>query len=174
MMHASLKTKRGGGVKMPPSKDKDGLTLKQRAFVEAYCGNATEAALAAGYSPNHAGSNIDKVLKNPKVKKALEERARSQISPLIASRSDRQKFWTETMANPKVSMKDRLKASDLLARSEGDYIERREISGPGGSPFSPPIINISFDCQGSGAGGSANDNTGNAGNDGSYPDGSEE
>lgn len=159
---------------MPPMKDEDGLTPMQRKFVEAYCGNATEAALAAGYSPKNVGPNADHILRNPKVKKALEERARSQISPLIASRSDRQKFWTETMSNPKVSMKDRLKASDLLARSEGDYIERREISGPGGAPFSPPIINISFDCQGSGAGGSANNNTGKAGNDGSYPDGSEE
>ena len=150
------------------------LSAKQLAFIEAYCGNATEAAIAAGYAPKYAGANADKLLKNTKIKKALQERVTCQLKPIIASRSDRQKFWTETMSNPKVSMKDRLKASDLLARSEGDYIERREISGPGGSPFSPPIINISFDCQGSGAGGSANDNTGNAGNDGSYPDGSEE
>lgn len=33
------------------------LTAKRRAFVEAYTGNATEAALSAGYSPKtaHAG-----------------------------------------------------------------------------------------------------------------------
>ena len=46
------------------------LTAKQQAFVEAYCGNATEAALKAGYSPKTAYSQGQRLLKNDEVKAA--------------------------------------------------------------------------------------------------------
>ena len=39
---------------------------------------------------------------------------------------------------------DRLKASELLAKSEGDFLERRELTGPNGSPLHPPQIKVVF------------------------------
>ena len=120
------------------------LNARQRAFVEAYCGNATEAAIAAGYSAKYAGRNADKLLKNTKVQEALKEREDKRLASLIATRERRQRFWTEVMENPNEDMKERLKASELLAKSEGDFIERREITGPNGAPIHPPEIKVIF------------------------------
>ena len=53
-----------------------GLTLKQRRFADEYIitGNATDAAIKAGYSKKYAGANADKLLKNTKIQKYKEKR----------------------------------------------------------------------------------------------------
>lgn len=115
------------------------LTPKQRAFIEAYNGNVTEAAIAAGYSPKWAGTNGAKILKNTKIRKALEERVNKKINSIIADREERQAFWTEVMRDEFKDMKDRLKASELLARSEGDFLERIETQ-----TIDCPVITVNF------------------------------
>lgn len=120
------------------------LNARQRAFVEAYCGNATEAAIAAGYSAKYAGRNADKLLKNTKVQKELKERENKRLASLIATREERQRFWTTLMRDEDRKEVDRLKASELLAKSEGDFLERRELTGPNGSPLHPPQIKVVF------------------------------
>lgn len=107
------------------------LNEKQRRFVEAYAGeaagNATTAARLAGYSGNTkslqaAGSRL---LSNVMIIQALERI--SEGDPLVATRKDRQRFWTEVMeGRKKAGMKERLKASELLGKSQRDFIERRE------------------------------------------------
>lgn len=121
------------------------LNARQRAFVEAYCGNATEAALAAGYSKKTAAFIGAENLKKPQIAAAIKEREKKRLSPVIASREDRQKFWTDVLKSPDSDMKDRLRASELLAKSEGDFLERREVTGPNGAPlYAPPQIVINF------------------------------
>ena len=51
------------------------LTVKQQRFVEAYTGNATEAALQAGYSAKTAYSQGQRMLKNVEVQTAIKGRA---------------------------------------------------------------------------------------------------
>ena len=120
------------------------LNTRQRAFVEAYCGNATEAAIAAGYSAKYAGRNADKLLKNTKIQEALKEREDKRLASLIATREERQRFWTTLMRDEERKEADRLKASELLAKSEGDFLERRELTGPNGIPLHPPQIKVVF------------------------------
>lgn len=106
------------------------LTEKQRKFVEAYmgaaAGNATEAARLAGYKGNNetlaqvGAENIRK----PYI--AQELRARANKDPLIATREDRQRFWTEVMESGGVEMKDRLRASEILGKSQADFVDRIE------------------------------------------------
>lgn len=105
------------------------LTEKQERFVEAYEGNATQAAILAGYSQKSAEKIGRDLLRNATVAKRIRERQETAIRPLIANREDRQKFWTETMNNAGVKMPDRLKASELLGKSEGDFLDRVEHSG---------------------------------------------
>lgn len=102
------------------------LNAKQSAFVEAYNGNATEAALKAGYSPKTAPFQGCKLLKNRKVAAALQNRQEVESRKRIATRQKRQEFWTKTMEDAEVDMKDRLKASELLGKSEGDFLERHD------------------------------------------------
>ena len=120
------------------------LTVKQQAFVEAYCGNATEAALQAGYSPKTAAFIGAENLKKPKINVAIKEREDKRLSPLIAKREERQEFWTSMMRDKTRKDDIRLKASELLAKSEGDFLDRAELSGPNGSPLNPPQLVVNF------------------------------
>ncbi|QTX32860.1 terminase small subunit [Aminithiophilus ramosus] len=103
-----------------------GLTPKQRAFVEIYDGNTTRAAIAAGYSQKWAGSNGDKLMKHPAIREALEKRISRKINSIVADREERQSFWSAVMRDEERDLKDRLRASELLARSEGDFLDRIE------------------------------------------------
>lgn len=47
----------------------------------------------------------------------------------IATRVDRQAMWTSVMEDVDADMQDRLRASELLAKSEGDFLTRHEHSG---------------------------------------------
>lgn len=56
-------------------KGADGLTVAQRLFVTEYLkdGNASKAAIRAGYSPETAGSQGCRLLKNAKIKQIIEQ-----------------------------------------------------------------------------------------------------
>jgi len=101
-----------------------GLNAKQKAFVEHFDGNATEAAKKAGYSEKTAYSQGQRLLKNVEVQTAIKARESAESRDRIASRQDRQRFWTEVMQNGKEEMKDRLKASELLGKSECDFTDK--------------------------------------------------
>lgn len=103
------------------------LTAKQQAFVEAYAGNATAAALAAGYSPKTAYSQGQRLLKIVEVQDAIKAREAKRLAPTIATRQERQEFWTSVLRSEDEAMKNRLKAAELLGKSEGDFLERVEM-----------------------------------------------
>lgn len=122
------------------------LSERERCFVEAYmgqaAGNATKAAIAAGYSQKTAASIASRLLRKVKIKKAIKTRVKAD--PKAATREDRQRFWTNVMDGTgkfaKVGMKDRLKASELLGKSQGDFVEHHEHSGPDGKPIETRVI----------------------------------
>ena len=103
------------------------LSDKQLRFVELYNGNATDTAQIVGYSnPRIAGQRL---LKNVAICSLIAEKRKAEIKPHIKDRQARQKFWSDFMDNEEKDDKDRLKASELLARSEGDFLDRVENSG---------------------------------------------
>lgn len=104
------------------------LTTKQRKFTAIYAGNATQAAIKAGYSKKTAYSQGQRLLKNVEIIKAIKEREKQEIGPLIADRQARQRFWTEVIRDDTVEMNNRLKASELLGRSEADFTERKIVN----------------------------------------------
>ncbi len=107
------------------------LTEKQRRFVEAYMGeaggNATQAARLAGYAGNDntLASMGDANVRKPAIQAAIKERV--DADPAVADREVRQRFWTTTMGNVAADMSHRLKASELLGRSQGDFVDRHQI-----------------------------------------------
>ena len=110
------------------------LTAKQQRFVDAYDGNATKAAIAAGYSEKTAYSAGQRLLKNDEILTAIQERENRRIQPLIMTREERQTMWSEIARDKGERTQDRLKASELLGKSEADFVERQEISGPDQGP----------------------------------------
>jgi phage terminase small subunit len=110
------------------------LNAMQQRFIEAYAGNATEAALAAGYSPKTAEVQGCRLLKNVNIAKAIRKREAKAIRSTVATRVERQEFWSSTMRDGEAEMRERLKASELLGRSEGDFLDKHEITGNSGGP----------------------------------------
>lgn len=102
-------------------------TLKQQKFIAAYAGNATEAARVAGYK--HPGQQGERLLKNVVIWQSIQQRNTKQVAPLIATRAQRQEFWTKTMMDTDQEIKDRLKASELLGRSEADFTDKQTVEG---------------------------------------------
>jgi phage terminase small subunit len=110
------------------------LTTRQRAFVEAYDGNGTQAARVAGYSgsDNTLSVTASELLRNPRIVEAIREREASRrphspVALVIATRQERQAFWTKVMNDGEAELSARLKASELLGKSEGDFLERLEV-----------------------------------------------
>lgn len=112
------------------------LTPKQARFVEAYmgaaAGNATEAARLAGYKGNDVTlASVGKEnLRKPQIAEQIN--LLQKEDPLVADREERQRFWSAVMRDKNADMKDRLKASEILGKSQADFIERHEHSGPDG------------------------------------------
>lgn len=102
------------------------FTVKQQAFIDAFDNDTRAAAKKAGISYGHARN----LLTEPDIVKAIKKREQKEIRPLrIATRQERQNFWTTVLEDPKVSMKDRLKASELLGKSNKDFTDKVELSG---------------------------------------------
>lgn len=96
-------------------------TLKQQKFIEAYAGNATEAARIAGYRcPMQQGQRL---LRKDEISNAIKSRQVAELMPTILSRQERQEFWSRIMMNENESTRDRLRASELLGKSEADFTE---------------------------------------------------
>ena len=96
------------------------LTIKQQTFVDCYNGDIKEAAAKADLSYGWARHLIT----FPHILNAIQIRQDTEIRPNnIADRQQRQEFWTKTMTDNSEEMKDRLKASELLGKSEADFTD---------------------------------------------------
>ena len=104
------------------------LTAKQRKFIELYDGDGKASAIASGYSPKTAEQSASRLLRMVKIKQAIMEREQRESKDSVADRRERQEFWTAMMNDSDARMSDRLKASELLGRSQADFIERREVT----------------------------------------------
>jgi phage terminase small subunit len=107
------------------------LTAKMEAFVAVYDGNGTEAARKAGYkgSDNTLAQNARDLLSNPQIAEAIRARQDKRISRLILTREQRQEFWSTVTMDPEAHLSDRLRASELLGKSEADFTAKVEVSG---------------------------------------------
>lgn len=115
------------------------LTPRQQAFVDAYQGNGTEAARVAGYAGDAQTLAVtaSRLLKHAKVDEAIKRRnvvvatAREQAveqAGRIATRAERQAFWTKVMLAEAERTTDRLKAAELLGRSEADFTDKLDVT----------------------------------------------
>ena len=123
------------------------LTQKQKTFIDAYCSvskfNATDAARRAGYKhPEVQGSqNLAKL--SVEISKRMQE-LREKSGASIMNQQELAEFFTrvtqgqeteKVVANTgkvvevPVSMKDRIKTAELLGKSYGMFIDKKEVSG---------------------------------------------
>ena len=129
------------------------LTLKQQRFADEYIisGNATEAAIKAGYSKKTAYSIGLENLKKPEIKKLIDEKLKELSDKKIADQQEVLAYLTAVLrgetqseivvvegqgegvsrAKPMQKAPDereRLKAAELLGKRMGLFKERVELS----------------------------------------------
>jgi len=106
----------------------DALNTRQRHFVLGLVAGKSQAQAYrdAGYASSTPEVNASRLLRNAKVRAAFRQVAEVTQGGAIADAVERQAFWTSVMRDRNADMRDRLKASELLGRAGGDFIERVE------------------------------------------------
>jgi len=104
------------------------LTEKQRAWIDYYKQghSAAEAARLAGYRGNN--HDVIGAQNLAKLSKFITDRDAVLDASRIADMEEINAFWTDTMRDEAAERRDRLKASELRARSLGAFIDRQEIT----------------------------------------------
>lgn len=123
------------------------MTEKQRLFAEDYVkhGVARRAALAAGYSDKRAEQQGYSLLNDARFRHVQDYIAELRLAAkyeAVADLAELQTFWTRMVRGEvdDADMKDRLKSSELLGKSLGGFVEKREHSGK--IETSAPVINL--------------------------------
>ena len=106
-----------------------GLTIKQTAFVDAYEGDIESAAEIAGLSYQYCRRLMMDATKSNQeftalaVQEAIKKRHLKRNNKAILSREQRQKLWSTIADDDYEDLGHRLRASELLGKSEGDFID---------------------------------------------------
>jgi len=130
------------------------LTIKQQRFADEYIisGNATDAAIKAGYSNNYTNTNAFKLLQNTAIKTYIDERLEAINSAKIADQTEVLQYLTavmrgETAATEVVvegegdgvscarlidkppNEKERIRAAELLGKRYGAFTDKVSVDG---------------------------------------------
>ncbi len=114
-------------------------------------GNGVRACKLSGYrgSDKALAVQASGLIRRPHIREAIA--ARADEDPLIMGRVERQRFWSQVArgeigtptncidenGKPVIvtDMPSRLRGSELLAKSQGDFVDRVEHTGKDGGPI---------------------------------------
>lgn len=110
------------------------LTEQQKRFADFFVesGNASDAYIKAGYKVKNADVakvNASRLLTNANVIKYIVERNKQLENDRIADMAEVKEFWSNTMRDVGAEVKDRLKASEYIAKTNAAFVDRHEHSG---------------------------------------------
>lgn len=94
-------------------------------FCGECAGNAEQSVIRAGYSRKYARGNAHKIVARKDVQQYIAYlRSLSEDDPLkhVATIVDILSFWTEIMNDESQPMRNRLRASELLAKAKGMFV----------------------------------------------------
>ena len=139
--------------------DKVKLNERQKAFVDYYIqtGNLSESVRKAGYTSKNPGAHRIELLKNPKIRTAVDKRLAQLESERTATTQEVLEYLASVMrgeaveevvvnvgtdkgftkpekVKAQVSAKDRLKAAEMLAKVKGLFITKAELDVQGVIP----------------------------------------
>ena len=118
------------------------MTPRQRKFCDEYLisGNATDAAIKAGYSPKTAKQTGSENLAKPDLKAYIETELEKLHSAKIADAEEVMKYHTEEipilcgdggqeLTQKEVGAKERLKAAELIGKRYGMFTDKVGVEG---------------------------------------------
>lgn len=99
------------------------LTAKQKKFADYYVnlGDATKAAIKAGYSKKTARFIASENLTKPNIRQYVDQINAKLESERIADMREVKEFWTTMLRDKIQETKDRLKASEFIAKTNGAF-----------------------------------------------------
>lgn len=102
------------------------MTPRQKKFAEyfAQSGNATAAAISAGYAEKYANKNVCKLMKLPEVVGYIESINRAGERGRVLSAIERQTILSDIARSDKYSVSERIRAIDVLNKMTGEYITK--------------------------------------------------
>lgn len=99
---------------------------REVAFVIAFCGeaegNASKAAEIAGFSDEFRRNAAYRLMRTPRVRKAIELSNRELWKAGIGDIIERQQILTEIMRDANATKTARIRAIEVLGRMQGDFI----------------------------------------------------
>ncbi|MDF7668541.1 terminase small subunit [Lactobacillus sp. ESL0703] len=127
------------------------LTVKQQKFADEYIksGNATEAAIKAGYSKRAAYSIGQENLKKVEIANYLEKRMKEISDSKVADQQEILEYLSSVMRgeqtedvatakgifkDAKVGARDRIKAAELLGKRSAMWTEKHDMNARIASP----------------------------------------
>ena len=109
----------------------DKISAKQERWIDEYikCNNLTEATVKAGYTcKNPRAMGYQNSIKFKYLIEARRKELAKEIkSSTIAELNDIFEFWTNIFTSEEYKTQDRIKASELLAKAKGGFIEKVEV-----------------------------------------------
>lgn len=110
------------------------LTQNQKKFADLYLSSGNQSksymkAYATCKSEAGAMASSSKLLRNPKIMKYIDEKNKIIASDRIADMKEVKEFWTDLLRNSREEQRDRLKASEFIAKTNGAFLDRTEHSG---------------------------------------------
>lgn len=126
------------------------LTIKQKRFADEYIisGNATQAAINAGYSEKTARKIGSENLTKPDIKSYIEEQMKELEAETIADQTEVLQFLTsilrdemteevlvnvgnfeQSIQDKKISARDKIKAAELLGKRYGSWTDKVNLEG---------------------------------------------
>ncbi len=123
-----------GGVVLPGKVVVALLKEKQEKFCTEYlaCGNATQAAIRAGYRARNArqigAENLTKLV----IQKRIQELREKAASSKVLTYREKREWIADRMRDPEERSDIKAKLLDLDNKMEGVYVNRTELSGAGG------------------------------------------
>ncbi|WP_335996814.1 terminase small subunit [Fusobacterium polymorphum] len=115
------------------------LNARQKSFCEYYVvsGNATEAAIKAGYKEKNARFIGSENLTKANIKEYIKELQEKAKDNRIMTAIERREFLTKLILKEETKDTDRLKAVDILNKMDGEYTQKVEVNGNiNSNPFS--------------------------------------
>ena len=109
------------------SGNKATLTPKQKNFAEEYVktGNARASYMAVyGCKEKVAEAASSRTLSIVKVREYIEALNKAILTPKIADMTEVKEFWTHMLRNETSDPKDKLKASEYIAKTNAAFIDK--------------------------------------------------
>lgn len=112
---------------MEEPKLKPQLKLVALNYIGKCCGNAEKSVVEAGYSKKYARGNAHKIVARKDVQEYIEylrSKPDGIVKREIMELDELKEFWTQIAKDTRYKTSDRLRASELLGKSQGAFNEQ--------------------------------------------------